>query len=100
MVVKSATPIATPIPAFTIEGGQIVDLAFPIEIPLTVIDKAMARKIINGDPVPYYLSGTVKFDLLEGTSIRKSGVSELDLGSGEISTRPSGPVSTMLSGLL
>lgn len=97
---KSGTPIATPIPAFAIEGGAISDLAFPIEIPLTAIDKAMIRKIINGDPIPYFLSGTVKFDLLEGTAVRKSGTSELDLSSGEISTRPSGEVTALLSGLL
>lgn len=97
---KSAVPIATPIPAFSVEGGKIADLSFPIEIPLSVIDQAMARKIVNGDPVPYFLSGTVKFDLMEGTKVHKSGASELDLSSGEISTRPPGSVTTLLSGLL
>lgn len=97
---KSGAPIVTPIPAFSVAGGKVVDLAFPIEIPLTVIDKALARKIINGDPVPYFLSGTLKFELLEGTTLKGSGASELDLTSGEISTRPSGSVTSLLSGLL
>jgi hypothetical protein len=97
---KSATPISTPIPAFSIEGGAIADLEFPIEVPFTVIDKAMARKIVDGDPIPYFLSGTLQFDLLEGTALKGKGASELDLASGEISTRPSGSVTSLLSGLL
>jgi hypothetical protein len=97
---KSATPISTPIPAFSIAGGAIADLEFPIEIPLTAIDKAMARKIVDGDPIPYFLSGTLQFDLLEGTDLKGKGASELDLTSGEISTRPSGSVTSLLSGLL
>lgn len=97
---KAAVPVSTPIPAFSVAGGEITDLAFPIEIPATVIDRAVLRKIVNGDPLPYYLSGTVKFDLLEGATHKGSGTSELDLTSGEISTRPSSSVTGLLSGLL
>ena len=97
---KSAVPLSTPVPAFTVAGGAIADLAFPIEVPATVIDRAVLRKIVNGDPLPYFLSGTVKFDLLEGTTLKGSGASELDLTSGEISTRPSSAVTELLKGLL
>lgn len=97
---KTGAPISTPIPSFSIEGGAVQDLDFPIEIPLTLIDRAMARKIINGDPIPYFLSGTLNFELLEGTALKGAGKSELDLTSGEISTRPSGSVTSLLSGLL
>ncbi len=97
---KSSAPISTPIPAFSVAGGTIGDLSFPIEIPIAVIDRATARKIVNGDAIPYFLSGTVKFDLLDGTSLKGSGASDLDLTSGEISTRPPSSVVTLLSGLL
>lgn len=97
---KSNEPISTTIAPFSVEAGQIGDLAFPIEIPITAIDRALARKIVNGDPIPYFLSGSVKFDLLEGTSVKGSGMSDLDLASGEISTRPPGSVTGLLTPLL
>ncbi len=97
---KSGTPISTTLEPFSVAAGAIASLDFPIEIPVATIDKAMMRKIINGDPIPYFLSGTIKFDLLDGTTMKGSGASELDLTSGEISTRPSGSVTTLLSGLL
>jgi hypothetical protein len=97
---KSNSPISTTIEPFSVEAGQVGDLAFPIEIPITAIDRALARKIVNGDPIPYFLSGSVKFDLLEGTSIKGSGKSELDLTSGEISTRPPGSGTGLLTPLL
>jgi hypothetical protein len=97
---RSGAPISTPIPAFTVESGAVSDLEFPIEIPLTLIDKATARKIIDGDPIPYFLSGTLSYEVLQGTTLEGAGKTEVDLTSGEISTRPSGSVTTLLSGLL
>lgn len=97
---KTNEPISTTIEPFSVEGGGVTTLNFPVEIPITVIDRTMLRSIVNGDPIPYFLSGTVNFDLLDGTSIKGSGSSELDLTSGEISTRPTGDVTKLLSGLL
>ncbi len=97
---RSALPIQTDIPSFSIAGGAVDTLDFPIEIPLTALDKATAKKIVNGDPIPYFLTGTLKFDLLDGTTLKGTGVADLDLASGEIETRPSGQVVTLLSGLL
>jgi hypothetical protein len=97
---KSAAPISAPIPPFSVEAGQVGDLEFPIDIPLSLIDKTVAKKIINGDAIPYFLSGAVKFQLLEGITSKGTGSSELELTSGEVATRPSGPVVSLLSGLL
>ncbi len=97
---RSGAPISTPIPAFSVEGGAIANLDFPIEVPITVIDNATAREIANGDPIPYFLTGSLKFDLLDGPTLKGTGSSELDLASGEISTRPSGSVKSALSALL
>ena len=97
---KANAPISTTIEPFSVEAGEVGDLAFPIEIPITAIDRVLARKIADGDPIPYFLSGSVKFDLLEGASVKGSGKSELDLTSGEISTRPSGSVMDLLTPLL
>jgi hypothetical protein len=60
----------------------------------------VARKIIDGDPIPYFLSGTLSYEVLQGTTLEGAGKTEVDLTSGEISTRPSGSVTTLLSGLL
>jgi hypothetical protein len=97
---KSGAPISAPIPAFSVEGGAVTDLEFPIEVPFTHIDKAVARKIIDGDPIPYFLSGTLAYEVFQGTSLEGAGKTEVDLASGEISTRPSGSVTTLLSDLL
>jgi hypothetical protein len=97
---KSNVPITTTLEPFSIDAKTVANLDFPIEIPLTALDRAMARKIVNGDPIPYFLSGTLKFDLLDGVTGKGSGAAELDLASGEISTRPSSSVTSLLSGLL
>jgi hypothetical protein len=97
---KTNDPISTTIEPFSVAGGEVGSLDFPIEIPITSLDRTILQKIIDGDPIPYFLSGSIKFELLEGTSISGSGTSELDLASGDISTRPSGTVTSLLSGLL
>ncbi len=97
---KGNPPVSTTVEPFSVAAGKIGDLEFPLDIPLTIMDRDVVRLILKGDPIPYFLSGTVKFDLLDGTSIKGSGKSELDLSSGEISTRPSGSVTSLLSGLL
>lgn len=97
---RQSDPIAAPIPAFSVPAGVVQDLQFPVAIPLTLIDKAVIRKIIAGDPIPYFLTGTIQFQLFEGTALKGSGESDIDLASGEISTRPSGSVVSLLSGLL
>jgi hypothetical protein len=97
---RSSTPISTPIPAFSVEAGAVTTLDFPVEVPITAIDNATARKIVNGDPIPYFLTGSLKFDLMDGTTLKGTGSSELDLASGEISTRPSSSVKSALSALL
>lgn len=97
---RGATPITTPIPAFSVDAKSVQDLQFPISIPITAIDKATIRKIINGDAIPYFLSGTLQFDLFDGTTFKEKGKTEVDLSSGEISTRPSGTVVTLLNSLL
>lgn len=96
---KTATPFTTTLEPFIIDPNTVANLDFPVEIPLAAIDKAVARKIVNGDPIPYFLSGTLKFDLLRGSG-NGSGVAELDLASGEIATRPSASVKALLVGLL
>jgi hypothetical protein len=97
---KSNFPVSTTLEPFSVEAKSIGSLDFPIEIPVSVLDRALVRKIIAGDPIPYFLSGTLKFDLLDAGTNKGAGTSELDLASGEISTRPSGSVTTLLSGLL
>lgn len=97
---RSATAITTTVPPFSVAGGAVDTLDFPVEVPLSLIDKATLRKIADGDPIPYFLTGSLKFDLLEGTTLKGTGTSELDLASGEIETRPSGQAATLLSGLL
>ncbi|MBW8886855.1 MAG: hypothetical protein JF616_03765 [Fibrobacteres bacterium] len=42
---RSATAISTPIPAFSVEGGAVTTLDFPVEVPITAIDNAMASSI-------------------------------------------------------
>lgn len=97
---RTSSPISAPIPAFSVSPGDITTLDFPIEVPVSSIDRATLRKIANGDPIPYFLSGTLKFDLLDGTTLKGTGSSSLDLASGEISTRPSSAVQKALSALL
>jgi hypothetical protein len=97
---KANAPVAAPIPSFSIAGGAVEDLEFPVAIPLALLDKSVVRRIVDGEPIPYFLSGALQFELLEGTVLKGTGKSELDLTSGEIATRPSGTVVDLLSGLL
>ncbi|MDB5103137.1 MAG: hypothetical protein JWP91_826 [Fibrobacteres bacterium] len=97
---KSGVPISTAIEPFSVEANSIASLDFPIEIPIASLDRDMVRKIIAGDPIPYFLGGTLKFDLLDAGKSKGAGTSELDLTSGSIQTRPSNSVTFLLSSLL
>lgn len=86
----SADPISTEMAPFSIEGGQRGFLEFPVQIPLTKIDQTTLKAILNGTDIPYFLSGTLNFELLEGLQVKGSGQSEIDLATGAIPTRSTG----------
>lgn len=85
---------------FSVNGGQVGALEFPVRIPLTQIDRTTLGKILDGDDIPYFLSGTLNFNLLEGTTIKGSGKSEIDLATGAIPTRPEGDLDLSKIGTL
>lgn len=87
---KSSAPIDVEFKPFSVDGGKVMDLTFPIELPLTTITSpAMRKKLLNGDAVPYFLTGVLAFDLksLDGVSKGVDQVS-LDLATDSIPTRP------------
>lgn len=88
---RSAAPIVTPIEPFSVEAGQVTNYPFTVKIPLTsVTDKAVLNSILTGNSIPYFLSGSLDFKLLDGLNISGSGVSDVDLTTGAIPTRPTG----------
>jgi len=97
---RSNHPITTTIPAFSVDGGAVTTLDFPIEVPVSSIDGPTARRIVNGEAIPYFLAGTLDFELLDGSILKGTGSSKLDLASGEISTRPSTTVKEILLKML
>jgi hypothetical protein len=97
---RSSAPIEAPIPAFSVDAGAVTTLDFPIEVPVSSIDTPTLRRIVNGEPIPYFLSGSLKFNLLDGSTLKGTGTSNLDLASGEISTRPSSAVQKAISDFL
>lgn len=98
---ETSQPISSTMKPFSVEGGQVDSLDFPVSIPLTEIDGAILNKILSGDEIPYFLKGTLNFDLMEGLSIRGSGTSEVELATGGIPTRPTGDLDfSAMKGLL
>jgi hypothetical protein len=97
----TATPDSVTIPPFVVPGGQIANLKFAVQVPLTSINASILHEIIAGTPIPFYLSGTVKFDLVTPLgSVEGSSQSELQLASGNIPTRPgSMDLSSLLSAM-
>lgn len=87
---KTSSPISTEMAPFSVEAGKVGALEFPVQIPLTKIDKPTLKSILNGTDIPYFLSGTLNFDLMDNLQIKGSGKSEIDLSTGAIPTRPSG----------
>lgn len=85
-----ASPIESTMEPFSVDAGKVGALEFPVSIPLTKIDRTTLKKILNGDDIPYFLSGTLNFDLMDGLELKGSGKSEVDLATGAIPTRPSG----------
>lgn len=85
-----ANPVESTMEPFSVEAGKVGALEFPVRIPLSEIDDITLGKILDGDDIPYFLSGTLNFNLLEGTTIKGSGKSEIDLATGAIPTRPEG----------
>jgi hypothetical protein len=85
---NSLTPVSATIDPFVVPGGQKADLKFPVKIPLTSIPSSVLHEIAYGDSIAYYLSGTVKFDLVTPAgTISGTSQSELSLASGKIPTR-------------
>ncbi len=97
---NAASYIESEMAPFSVDGGQVGALEFPVKIPLTQIDKTTLGKILDGDDIPYFLSGTLNFNLLEGTTIKGSGKSEIDLATGAIPTRPDGDLDLSKIGTL
>ncbi len=89
---KSNTPVKWTMDTFSIEGGQVKPMFFPVHIPLDLIDRTVLRQILNGDKIPYFLTASLDFNLMEGLTIKGTGVAEVDLASGAIPTRPSGDI--------
>jgi len=91
---KSNAPIQATIAPFSIDSGAIGHLEFPVSIPLNQIQSvaggAVLDSILVGSKIPYYLTGSLDFDLLQGVDIQGTGKAEVDLATGAIPTRPSG----------
>ena len=86
---RDAKPDSVTIEPFVVPGGQTADLKFPLSIPLTSVPSSVLDSIASGDSIPYYLTGTVKFELrTPAGTISGSSQSEIDLASGKIPTRP------------
>lgn len=100
----NADPIDATIPSFSIPGGQDTTLDFPVTVPLSSIaDTAILRKIVAGDSIPYFLSGSISFDLQDvsgGIISGSAGTSDVELATGAIPTRPSSGILSVLKPLL
>ncbi|HNY30918.1 MAG TPA: hypothetical protein PKO15_08520 [Fibrobacteria bacterium] len=87
---KASTPIEVEFKPFSVDGGKVTELTFPIELPLsTITEPAMRKKLLAGDKVPYFLAGVLAFDLkgVDGLSKATDQVS-VDLATDSIPTRP------------
>lgn len=89
----SNQPIQSTMAPFSVEANQVGSLDFPVSVPLTSINTTILKQILNGDSIPYYLRGSITFDLLDATGgifTANAGTSQIDLATGAIPTRPSG----------
>jgi len=89
---KTAEPISASLDPFSVDAGQVKSMDFPVQIPLTSIDRTILKQILNGESIPYFLSGRLNFDLLDGLTIQGTGIADVDLATGAIPTRPTGDV--------
>jgi len=97
----NATPDSVTIAPFVVPGGQIANLKFAVQVPLTSVNSSIIHKVIAGTPIPFYLSGTVKFDLVTPLgSVEGTSQTEIQLASGNIPTRPgSTDITSLLTAL-
>lgn len=101
---KNAAPITSTMDPFSVEPGQIGSLDFPVRISILSIyndQPETVRAIFRGDSIPYFLSGTLKFDLLDisNNSNKGSSTAEVDLATGAIPTRPANGTASELAAL-
>ncbi len=90
---KSSTPFQSTMQPFSVEAGQVGSLDFPVSVPLTAIDRTILKQILNGDSIPYFLTGSIAFDFVDATGgllTSNAGSAEIDLATGKIPTRPAG----------
>lgn len=91
MMSKSAAPIDVQFQPFSVDGGQVGALTFPVKIPLSAVtDDAIIKKVLAGDAIPYFLTGGLTFHLmgLDGKAGAADQVS-VDLLTDSVPTRPS-----------
>lgn len=90
---KSSDPFKSTMQPFSVEGGQVGHLDFPVSMPLTAINRTILRQIVNGDSIPYFLTGSIAFDFVDATGgllTSNAGSAEIDLATGKIPTRSAG----------
>lgn len=76
---------------FEIKGGGIDTIEFATDIPFSWFKENapdIARKIVNGQDLPYRLTASLEFTVPTPAGDLRSGTSELDIGKGGIATRP------------
>lgn len=87
---KAANKVTTQLPAFAVAGSTVDTI--PVELPITVasVPQSSFKSMLQGQDIPYWLTGTVGFDLKSPTGeTLSSGSSDLDIQTGAVSTRPS-----------
>jgi len=93
---KANRPFKANIAPFSIDSGAVDTLQFPISVPLTTVrdmGPGVIDKILNGQSIPYYLTGQLNFQIVQGLTLMGDGSTEVDLATGSIPTRPSGSFS-------
>lgn len=101
---KTSTPITSEMAPFSVDAGKVGSLDFPVRISILNLyndQPQTVRAIFKGDSIPYFLSGTLKFDLLDvsNNSNNGSGTAEVDLSTGAIPTRPADGTASELAAL-
>lgn len=92
MLNKSNTPLSALLDPFVVEGGKkdTIDCNFPITLD-KIPESSVVDSVIKGKDIPYFLQGTVGYDLKSPTgNVLSSHKSTMDIATKKISTRPSG----------
>ncbi|MCB9496182.1 MAG: hypothetical protein H6686_04755 [Fibrobacteria bacterium] len=86
---SNANKITTGLQPFSVAGGKVDTIPVSIPVTLAALPSSTFQSMLKGDAIPYWVSGSLGFELKSPTGeVLSTHNTEMDLATENIETRP------------